>query len=115
KGADQDLLGKQRTELKVRAQRFPVRPKADGMQGVYQTLALLSWKLAQFWGEDLLDLGTSGRVAPFPVAGQLIGERLVHPGRPPGWGHLFEHPGALVDERFDPRGEGLVRIDPGDQ
>ncbi len=85
------------------------------MQGIYQTLPLLPGKPAQFRGEDLLDLGPSSRVSPLPVEGQLIGERLVDARRPPGGGHLLQHPSTLGDERLDPRRQRLILVNPGDQ
>ena len=85
------------------------------MQGIYQTLALLSGKPAQFRGEDVLDLGPAGRISPPPVAGQLIGERLVDARRAPGGSHLLQHPSTLGDERLDPRRQRLILVNPGDQ
>ena len=82
------------------------------MQGAHQLLPLLAGEHSKLGCEHLLDLCPCAGVPPRPLALQLVGERLMHPGRPPSRGHFLKNPSSLGNERIDPRRQRLVRVDP---
>ena len=85
------------------------------MQRVHEAFPLLGGKEAKLGREYLLDLSFRAGIPPLPLVLQLVGERLMYPGRPPSGGHFLKDARSLRDECVESLSERLIGIDPGYQ